>query len=701
MVQLDGRVNWSPSGKEFVIVTHRGDLGRNTHEYSLVLFRSGDHFRSLRPQVLLVWASSSNNPAISNVRWLADNNTVVFLGERPGRKQQIYSLDVRTGRVKQLTQQPTDIVAFDTTTDMRTIAYLARPPIAKLIDETSKTRGVIVTDEQLADLLVGHGQVDKWALSRLQLFVVQDGKSAAAIAFRDPETPIPQAGVTLSPDGEFAVIMTNTHLYATPDSWKRYRMLFGASQNVFLTYLLINMQTKSVKPLLPAPISAADGTAWSSDGSSIVIGATYLPLNVEDSKERESREINNWAVEVEVESGNFTKIAKGSYSVLKGDASTHSVLLKPLNLTTFNNTEDYKDQWIAYRRIEGRWEKAESAIAAPGRVVDVRVEQDINTPPRLFGYDLKTGSKFLLMDLNPQFSGFQFNHVEEITWKARDGVQYKGGLYLPPDYVQGRKYPFVIQTHGWNPREFSIDGLSSAGYAAQALAGKGFIVAQVPIGKELSTTNEGPQNMAMFEGLIDSLDDSGMIDRAHVGLLGWSRTGYHVRYTLAFSQYAIGAAVLADGMDGGYWQYIAEANSSPSGTYDGQNGAAPFREGLQHWFANTPSFNLDKVRTPVRELGFGQYWFEYNWEWFAGLKRLGKPVELIWLPDASHAPVKPLERMVAQQGSVDWFCFWLKGEEDPDPAKVEQYKRWRELRKLQEANDANAKASKEKPAPVN
>ncbi len=629
MVQLDGRVNWSPSGKEFVIVTHRGDLGRNTHEYSLVLFRSGDHFRSLRPQVLLVWASSSNNPAISNVRWLADNNTVVFLGERPGRKQQIYSLDVRTGRVKQLTQQPTDIVAFDTTTDMRTIAYLARPPIAKLIDETSKTRGVIVTDEQLADLLVGHGQVDKWALSRLQLFVVQDGKSAAAIAFRDPETPIPQAGVTLSPDGEFAVIMTNTHLYATPDSWKRYRMLFGASQNVFLTYLLINMQTKSVKPLLPAPISAADGTAWSSDGSSIVIGATYLPLNVEDSKERESREINNWAVEVEVESGNFTKIAKGSYSVLKGDASTHSVLLKPLNLTTFNNTEDYKDQWIAYRRIE------------------------------------------------------------------------KGGLYLPPDYVQGRKYPFVIQTHGWNPREFSIDGLSSAGYAAQALAGKGFIVAQVPIGKELSTTNEGPQNMAMFEGLIDSLDDSGMIDRAHVGLLGWSRTGYHVRYTLAFSQYAIGAAVLADGMDGGYWQYIAEANSSPSGTYDGQNGAAPFREGLQHWFANTPSFNLDKVRTPVRELGFGQYWFEYNWEWFAGLKRLGKPVELIWLPDASHAPVKPLERMVAQQGSVDWFCFWLKGEEDPDPAKVEQYKRWRELRKLQEANDANAKASKEKPAPVN
>ena len=42
--------------------------------------------------------------------------------------------------------------------------------------------------------------------------------------------------------------------------------------------------------------------------------------------------------------------------------------------------------------------------------------------------------------------------------------------------------------------------------------------------------------------------------------------------------------------------------------------------------------------------------------------------------------------MVSQQGAVDWFRFWLKGEEDLDPAKAEQYTRWRELRKLQEQN---------------
>jgi hypothetical protein len=36
---------------------------------------------------------------------------------------------------------------------------------------------------------------------------------------------------------------------------------------------------------------------------------------------------------------------------------------------------------------------------------------------------------------------------------------------------------------------------------------------------------------------------------------------------------------------------------------------------------------------------------------------------------------------------MDWFVFWLKGEEDPDPTKAEQCKRWHELRQLQDENE--------------
>ena len=69
-----------------------------------------------------------------------------------------------------------------------------------------------------------------------------------------------------------------------------------------------------------------------------------------------------------------------------------------------------------------------------------------------------------------------------------------------------------------------------------------------------------------------------------------------------------------------------------------------------------------------------------------------KPVDLIQLPDAVHIVTKPLERPASEQGDVDWFDFWLRGEENPDPAKAEQYARWRELRNQQQQNEKNSPA---------
>jgi hypothetical protein len=48
--------------------------------------------------------------------------------------------------------------------------------------------------------------------------------------------------------------------------------------------------------------------------------------------------------------------------------------------------------------------------------------------------------------------------------------------------------------------------------------------------------------------------------------------------------------------------------------------------------------------------------------------------------------------LASEQGDVDWFDFWLRGHEDPDPAKAEQYARWREMRKQQETTEATQKA---------
>ena len=66
------------------------------------------------------------------------------------------------------------------------------------------------------------------------------------------------------------------------------------------------------------------------------------------------------------------------------------------------------------------------------------------------------------------------------------------------------------------------------------------------------------------------------------------------------------------------------------------------------------------------------------WGPYAGLHALHKPVELVILNTGEHAVSNPAVRKASMDGSVDWFRFWLQGYEHPDPAKADQYKRWRE-----------------------
>jgi hypothetical protein len=114
------------------------------------------------------------------------------------------------------------------------------------------------------------------------------------------------------------------------------------------------------------------------------------------------------------------------------------------------------------------------------------------------------------------------------------------------------------------------------------------------------------------------------------------------------------------------------------------NGGPPFSDHLMSWSRSAPNFALDKARTPllISSLETGELLGQ--WETYSGLRKLGKPVDMIWLrkENAPHILVKPRERYISQQSAVDWFDFWLNDHEDPDPGKAEQYARWRELRKL-------------------
>jgi dipeptidyl aminopeptidase/acylaminoacyl peptidase len=693
LASKDDAALFSPDGSRFLILVERGNLEKNTRVYSLFLVRSDAAFQSLKPHLLVSFSSSSNRPGIQDVKWL-DNRWIAFMGERPNEQQQLYAINCVTEQLTKLTKHRTSLNSYAITANRERVFYTAHRKAESFFDVKNKRQAVVVSNQPLSDLLVGEYRYRSKVINQLFSKRRQDEHE---VQIKTKEELIGES-LWLSPNGRYVVVRTSVE--EIPDSWKAYqyedalqqfvtrgRHVKGVFTNIY-QYELIDADSGKSEFLIDAPLAYGDlDLIWASDSSAIVISGTYLPLDVPDVAERKRRQSTNFIVEVKIPSREIVPITSKNLRLLKWDSGAGKLLGRDLEAPS-GKLFEYQKNSADWREIE-----VDEAVPTNGAHIEVTVDESINTPPRLFAKNINTGQKALLVDPNPQFGNFEFGQVEEVSFKASDGRQVKAGLYRPADYVAGRRYPLVIQTHGWDPERFWMDGPFSTAYAARPLADKGFVVLQVDDEdwKKLGTSQEVHEAVAVYEGGIDYLDGLRLVDRARVGIIGFSRSGLFVEYALTHSNYHFTAATLADISDAGYFRYLALLNLSSEAALDseGINGGVPFGDGLASWVKNSPGFNLDKVAAPIRMEADNPMSLLFEWEWFAGLSRLTKPVDLIYMPDGSHALVKPWERMTSQQGDVDWFCFWLRGEEDPDPAKADQYARWRDLRTAHEQENDN------------
>ncbi len=690
----DHVAQFSPDRSKFVVILRKGNLEQNANEYSLLLWKTAEMSRSPTPVVLLTMSSSSNREAIKDVTWLSDNETIVFLGEYPGAVRQLYSVSVETRILKNVTNSNTDVLSYSTTACGDKIAYTTEEPLTSIFDKKRRRDGFVVSTEWLPELLLGHRGGPVFGKERL--FFKKEGFKNRFMQLSEElygETPI------LSPDGKYIAIAAK--VLDVPEIWQEYsdpivhslatQHLPPGQQSTLQRYLLIDTRTRESRILLnsPLPSHSSEELFWSPKSDSVAISSVYLPLNGIEGHEREVRRAKLFVIEVNIETREASTVTDRDLQLVGWDDKTNRLVFE----TRRQNTEREARTQIFFRRNGTNWVQDQHTPA--GAVVpQIVLVQDMNTPPQIDAVDPGTHRSTLLLNLNPQFTALKFAKVEGIAWKGSDGQDEKGGLYYPVDYVPGKRYPLVIQTHGWEPHAFWIDGPFSTAFAAQPLAGRNMVVLQMDERyADMLTSNELPREMGALEGAIDYLDTIGLIDRNRVGIIGFSRTCMHVKYALTHSMYHFAAASLTDGLDAGYLQYMLYYNASASvaDSSEAVIGGPPFGGNLKKWMATSPGFNMDEVHTPVRIVAPNAGALLGEWEWFAGLLRLRRPVELIYMQDGEHILQKPWDRIVSQQGNVDWFCFWLKGEEDPDPAKAEQYKRWRELRKLQQGQTAGQK----------
>jgi dipeptidyl aminopeptidase/acylaminoacyl peptidase len=724
-----GRPIISPDKQHIFFITQRGLVATNTIEATLWLVdqQSVSQYiahSGLRPTArkIAMVSSQSNTQVLSNARWLPDSKRIAFLGKDHCACQQIFIADITSGVLSRVTDSSSYVTAYDISG--QTIAYTTADP---RVDEPTET-AIDVAGSNLYSLLfrksVEKEDVDETVLRNLpnRLHVNKNGVERSSLHFMFKGKPLRLFMPTLAVSPDERSLVTVAPVAEIPQSWKAFKpganMPFLpltadnkyalADENPFKAsqYVIANLETGEVSPILDAPAgrglayyNAPTKAVWFSDNRRLILSNTFLPVEgALDEAEKSKRAGSPDIVVFDRSTNQVERLIFGDHSSLNnGCAIVREISVDDKQeAIQIGHAKGIGDgtaicRHEKYSRIDSSWvNNGQSAVnAVDNSIADTEVEitQDLNQPPVLIGKSHKLGGDVVIFDPNPDFNNLAKGETTIYHWRDKNGHERTGILALPPDYSPKIRYPLVIQTHHQNTTSFFADGPYTTGYGGRALVAKDIVVFQVAEStSHLGTAEEGEDQAELFEELIDSLTALGIIDPQRVGIIGFSRTCFHVLYTLTHRPNLFAAASIADGLNFGYLQYVLFVDLfNYQELSEVINGGLPFGEGLKKWALNAPGFNLDKEATPLLIGAFEKGELIAEWETYAGLRRLRKPVDLWWWrkENTPHILVQPEQRYFSQQLAIDWFAFWLKGEEDPSPRKELRYARWRELRELQ------------------
>ena len=703
---------FSPDSKYVAVYGEHGRLDLNRPESLLRFYRNDEvadfvkHLDKSQPP-LPFWeiklSTDKEGHIIQDWRWLPDSSGVVFL-QRINGEQRLVIAQLRTKKIEELASGAKNIKEFDIR-DRRNFVYTAADPIEVRKHQVERdaerhAAAIVGTGRSLGELIMPDDPVVVRRHSpRAYLWAFVDGKQFEVKHDKEPVTP--EGDVALSPDGHS--VITILPVPDVPESWGTlYPPPFESSgdrihSGHFSTeqYVLIDLRTGSVQSLTNAPTGSAAGwwtegsPEWSKDGEEILLPGTFVKTNANTPSRPCVAVVNlpgktQTCVEI-AKARTETSYEEGFHSV----SSVHFVNGDKHRITVNFSLPDGSAGSTEYRQMsDDNWQKVGKGGAEPKashNVFEVAIKQGINDPPLLVAADKNTSR--MLWEPNPQLKGIELGQASLYLWKDKQGRQFKGGLYKPVNYKAGQRYPLVIQTHGYDGFDESFfyppgNDMPTA-FAARALAGAGLLVLQVDENCPFVTPEEGPCAVSAYESGVSQLISDGLVDPEKIGIVGFSRSCFYVMEALTTSSIQIKAASITSGLMFDYWQSMFTSEG------DLIIGAPPFGKGLQQWLKRSPGFNLDKVNSPLMVVGEGPYGLLAMWAPYAGLHYLHKPVDLIMLNTDEHTLTNPAMRIASQGGSVDWFRFWLQGYENSDPAKAEQYKRWRELKSMQ-PKDKNA-----------
>jgi dipeptidyl aminopeptidase/acylaminoacyl peptidase len=630
---------------------------------------------------------------LRSIQWMPDSRIIAYLSAKSGAAQ-LWEIDADTRKAQQVFTHtvnrdqtlehlayrasdtpPVAVLEYRLSHDGKMVAFTAEPPIDPAINKEAAKRGFRYDDETMrsGDLLAGDSTS---ALRTKQLWVYEVAEHRERVLWTTPPSALSSVGTLVwsHDDRRLAFV------YNDEDLENRIGLADVDSGHV------------SVLGRAGGDLYGPGSLIWAPDGESVLVAArpriatapesVLAVINVHDGTRRElSRHVapslSPWLSWDEKARRIF--FGSGGIGPRRNQTGLYSM------------SESGGD----IRRVTPVTEMT-SECDAPSQGEVVCVRQSPSLPPAPARVSLRSGTAQPLAEINPELATITLGPVEELHWVNAYGDETNGFLVLPPQRTPGVRLPLVIVGYGFDGEFVTQANETLTTYPAQALARDGMAVLlyNYPRWKGWDGNDFARGSVALgysplssLEAIVGKLSAQGLIDPAHVGMMGHSLAGFWVQLAISHSN-LFKAVELHNGgtfsEPGTFW------SSGAKWARDMQEhimGGPPYGDTLRNYLAFSMTLNADKIRAPVL-MEYDALGAQSAMEYYSAFRTYGVPVDFFVYPNDGHITEQPEHRFASLQRNLDWFEFWLLNKENDPDTKGDQYTRWRQFRLVREEQES-------------
>ena len=593
-------------------------------------------------------------------QWSPDGRYIYF---RSGRKRagedkppydgkaQVWRVSPEGGAPFAVTRVDKGIAMFELAADGVTLYYVISD---KHVDKEWKD-----LQERYADLDYGHGVVQYGQVHKLDLL---SWRSESVVEMKRVINAI-----SVSPDQRrIAMLTTPDANLLTHEGWSRIDV-----------YDTVTKETTSIPDRLwredaPTPFGWIDAVEFAPDGRALALSVSFDGYPTELF-------VAEWANDEvtarKVERSSDVSIVGGTFAWRPGTRDLCFIGEERARARVYQ-VRDVRHRGQGPTRVLTPGDVVIGSFSFPDRGEPVAVVMSNTEHPD----DVFTvaGDRFTRMTkVNPQVDTWKMPRISLVTWKGAGGDEVEGILELPPDYVEGKPLPMVVEIHG-GPTAATMYHFRMWIYGRATMAARGYALlsanyrGSTGYGDKFMTDLIGRENDIEVEDIlkgVDAMVERGIADPDHLAVMGWSNGGFLtnciITKTDRFKAASSGAGVVDMMIQWG-------TEDTPGHVINFMQGSLPWQNPTEY-LESSPSYSLHRVTTPTLiHVGENDERVPaaHSRTLYRALKHYVKtPTQLIVYPGEGHGLTTRENRKAKMEWDLAWFDKYLMADQDDPPAK--------------------------------